>query len=453
MKKSLIIYFLFLITISFSNIIWEINPTNFKIVEYNKFMTLSWDINEKVNYYSLYFGESEKNLKLVYNGEKSKYIIKELKPNKNYYWRIKAYTEKGIIESEIFRFYLQLKKPEIKNVYPNFEHDLDSSNIQFKWNLNYPVNYTTTFILYKNNEKIIEKRLLGNKYVMNLVPGINYKWYIILDDEFKNKYTFGPYIFSTKPFDFLMSLKNSIYEIKTYDKYLEKRPIYNLNDNIESFYEYKNFIILKMKDRIEIVHKSGKKTSEIDVENIKDYYIEKKNDELLLYIVNEKSLKVFDITNPYYPFLKKEIIGNFISVSSNDFSIILLSKNNLILMDKKYKIYFQKEIKQLKKIIYNNNKMFIVALSDKLIRYDYKNGMIYYKKELRLSKIISYDIYENKIAFLTINNEIYVYNMDFELLDYIYLKEKIKKIKLYGNLIYYYSDDLNFIEMNNSGRK
>ncbi|WP_129408471.1 fibronectin type III domain-containing protein [Marinitoga lauensis] len=453
MKKILIIYFLFLVTISFSNIIWEINPSNFKVVEYNKFLTLSWNINEKANYYSLYFGENEKGLKLIYNGEKTKYIIKGLKPNKNYYWKIKVYTKNDIIESEIFRFYLQLKKPEIKNVYPNFKHDLEPDNVIFKWNLNYSINYTITIILYKNNEKIIEKKLFKNEYTMNLIPGTNYKWYIILNDEFENKYTFGPYIFSTKPFNFLMNLKNTIYEIKTYGEYLEKKPIYTLNNDIESFYEYKNFIILKTENGIEIVHKSGKKTSEITVKNIKDYHIEKGKNELLLYVVNGEGLKVFDITNPYYPFLKKEIIGDFISVSSNDFSIILLSKNNLVLMDKNYKIYAKKGIEQLKKIIYNDDKMAIIVLADKLIKCEYKNGMIYYKKELALSKITSYDIYKNKIAFLTFNNEIYVYNMDFDLLDYTYLKEKIKTIKLYNNLIYYYSDNLKFMEMNNSGRK
>ncbi|KLO24286.1 hypothetical protein X275_00380 [Marinitoga sp. 1197] len=443
----LLIIFISLISTAFSNIIWEISPYNFEVIDYNKNLTLSWSLDKKANYYSIYFGENKKNLKLIYNGEKTEYTIKELKPNKNYYWKIKVYTDNEIIESEIFKFYLQLKKPEIKDVFPNFQYNIDSKNVKFSWKIDYSIKYNIEFILYKNDIKVIDKQINTNTYIMNLSPGTKYKWYLKLKDKFNNKYIFGPYIFSTKPHEFIMSIKNRIYKIKTYGDYIEKTLLYNSEYKIEKIQKYENFIILKTKNGIDIIHKTGRVTSKIDIKNILDFFVEKKDKELLLYIVDGESLRVFDITNPYYPFLKKRIIGKFASISANENSIILLMKSKILLMNKKFKIYYQKNLEKPKKIIYNDNKTLIILSADKLIKFNYKNNILYFDRELNFSGIIDYSVYKKKIAFLTINNEIYIYDTDFHLINYRYFTEKIEKIKLYTDYIYKISEELKIIDI------
>ncbi|SHE71054.1 hypothetical protein SAMN02745164_00982 [Marinitoga hydrogenitolerans DSM 16785] len=447
MKKILILIFLIIMTYAYSNIIWEITPSNFEVIEYSTKITLKWDVNKKIIFSELYFGEKENKLKLIYKGDNNFFDVKDLIPNKNYYWKIKVYTKNEIYTSQVYRFYLRLKKPEIKNVYPNFQYNIDSEKVNFSWEIEYSIDYNTEFILYKNNTKIIDKRIGTNTYIIELSPGINYKWYLKLKDKFNNKYIFGPYIFSTKAYEFIMNINNEIYKIKTYGEYIEKESLYISEYKIEKIQKHENFIILKTKKGIDIIHKTGKLTSEISIKNILDFSIEKKDTELLLYITDGKALYVFDITNPYYPFLKKEILGEFVSVSVNNNIIILLTKNKLVLMDKELKIYYQKNIEKPKKIIYNDDNTLIITLSDKLIKYNYKNGIVNYEKELTLSKIIDWDIYKDKIAFLTINDEIYVYNINLELTKYRYIKSRIEKIKLYKNLVYYYYDNIiRFIE-------
>ncbi|KLO21228.1 MULTISPECIES: fibronectin type III domain-containing protein [unclassified Marinitoga] len=450
MKKNLIVFvftILILIIHGISNTIWEAIPSNFEVIQYNKRITLSWNINRKVSFYKIYFGKDYKNLTLIYSGENTKYILEDLIPNQNYYWKIKAYAVDGIIESDIYKFYLQLQPPKIYDVYPNFNHKLNFESITFKWKINYSVNYTMNFILYQGKTKIIEKTLFNNNYTVTLKPGLNYKWYIILKDEFKNKYIFGPYIFTTKYIEFLTTIKNEIFNVKIYGEYIEKNRIYASDINIKNIKEFKNFIIASIQKGIEIIHKSGKKTSEIALENIKDFFVKEANKSVLLYIVNGEYLKVYDITNPYYPFMVKKIKGNFISITLNEEKIVLITPEKVLLMNKYYKIYFQKQIEKLRKIIYNDNKTLIILSADKLIKFNYKNNILYFDRELNFSGVIDYSVYEKKIAFLTINNEIYIYDIDFHLINYRYFTEKIEKIKLYVDYIYKISEELKIIDM------
>ncbi|GAB6189199.1 hypothetical protein JCM30566_09380 [Marinitoga arctica] len=403
MKKSLMLFFLLFFIYGFSNITWEIKPSKYEIIQYSKQIKLYWNLNEKVDSYNVFLGEKETNLELVYKGNKNQYIVTNLQPNKKYYWKIIAKSTKKTLDSGIREFYLKLEKPKITTIHPYSQYNIDSENIEFFWNIQYPVNYTTNLILYKNDEKILEKQVLNGKYSINLLPGTKYKWYLNIKDEFNNKYLLGPYYFSTKPYELLMHVDKSIFNIKVYGSYLEKNQIYKSDHKINNIQKYGNFLFLSFDSMIEIIHKNGKKVSEINIDEIKDFDIDKIGNEILLYAVNNKSLMIFDVTNPFYPFLKKQIFGNYISISSNKSNILLLKENEINIMNKNLEIYYKKDFKQLRKIMYNDDNGGIILSNNKLIKFRYKNNTFEITKELELFKIIDFVIDNGRIALLTFN--------------------------------------------------
>ncbi|OQY09377.1 MAG: hypothetical protein B6I29_03515 [Marinitoga sp. 4572_148] len=456
MKKLqffLFLFFLFFIS-GFSNVVWEIKPSKYKIIEYSKQIQLYWKCNKKVNLYNVYFGKSEKNLELIYKGEKNNIILTNIYPNKKYYWKVIAQSEKSFFDSGIMEFYVKLEKPKIDKAYPDSQYNLEPEDMFFSWNIIYSANYMVKFILYKNDEKVLEKYMTNNSYSMDLLPGTNYKWYLVVRDEFKNEFFFGPYMFSTQPYETLMAVDNLILNLKVYGSYIEKNQIYKSEYSIKKFQKYGNFIFLSSDFGIEVVHKSGKKVSEIKTNGIRDFHIDKNENNLLLYLIDNEGLKIFDVTNPFYPFLKKQILGKYVSVSSNCSNILLLTGNEITLMDKTFEIYYKKNLKQLKKIIYIDDNKIIILSDNKLLSFYYgANRRIKLKKELEILKIKDFDVDNKKIVLLTFNGEIYIYDFDLNLLYYDYFRKNIKDIKLYKNILFYYDKKINFLELNDFERK
>ncbi|AEX85731.1 hypothetical protein Marpi_1328 [Marinitoga piezophila KA3] len=443
MKKYLLtMMFLLTFTFLFSQIQWNTSPSNYEIVPYNKTITLNFNLIERdVLFYIVYLGENKNNLKDIYKG-KENYVHIQLTPNKNYFWKVIAYTKDKIYSTETLKFFLELKSPVITNCSPANLYNVFPENIEFKWNVDFNANYIQNFILYEKNKKILEKRVENNSLkITYLKPGLQYKWKIIITDEFGKKYYYGPYIFYTKPYEFYISNEYSIFKVKTYGEFLEKKEIFNSKDRIKNYIPFHQFIIINIKSKIEIIHNLGNKTSEILLNNeISDFYIEEYNNQVLLYITTDNQLCVYDITNPYYPYILKKLKGDYISVSTNSKYIFLLSKNTITVMNHNFKkLNISRNFNNVK-IIYNDNAGLIILTNDSIKKISYKNNKFKTEKEFSLKLINNYFISKNIISFSTKNKELYIFDHNLNLINYLYLNDGIKSYSIYGNGVYYFNN-------------